>query len=305
MSRTNWDVHALFRDQHGVIHRSQLLALGVTDRQIFGQLQVAAWERVHPGVYRSVPTPVTFEQALMAACLAAGPLAVASHAAAVWLWGLSDRPPDRPVLTVPAPAHPRLRGVDVHRLNDLDPGAVRYRRSIPCTDPVRALVDLAAVAGKQELTSSVNRALSTGLVPAATMRAELDRRARQGRRGVRALRSLLHERGVLGAPDASALEIEAMLLLHRFQIAVYGREVRTEPDGRYRIDIALTPPVALEVDGYAYHWSPEAKAHDERRRTALRLAGTFLLVYTWRDIRYDPHRVAREVRAAIARYAAA
>ncbi|MGH9115793.1 MAG: hypothetical protein ACRDWW_08190 [Acidimicrobiales bacterium] len=305
MSNTTRAVDTLLRDQHGVVHRGQLLALGITDRHIFGLLAAATWERVYPGVYRSAASRATFEQRLMAACLAAGPQAVASHASAIWLWGLSASPPDHPALTVPARAHPRLRGVEVHRLNDLDLGAVRYRRNVPCTDPVRALVDLAAVARRQELTASVNLALSTGLVPAATMQAELERRARKGRRGVRQLRSLLHERGVLGAPDASVLEIETMLLLRRFEIAVCGREVRTEPDGRYRIDIALRPPVALEVDGYAYHWSPEAKAHDECRRTALRLAGTFLLVYTWRDIRFDAHRVAREVRGALAKYAAA
>jgi hypothetical protein len=62
--------------------------------------------------------------------------------------------------------------------------------------------------------------------------------------------------------------------------------------------------VAVEVDGYAYHWSPEAKARDESRRNQLRLSGIFLLVYTWRDIRMEPGRVIREVTAALSRYAA-
>ena len=62
-------------------------------------------------------------------------------------------------------------------------------------------------------------------------------------------------------------------------------EVKAGPDDRYRLDFMLLPPVAMEVDGYTHHWSPEAKAHDEARRNRLRLDGLFLLVYTWIDVR--------------------
>lgn len=87
------------------------------------------------------------------------------------------------------------------------------------------------------------------------------------------------------------------------KVPVPGREVRAGPDGRYRIDISLVPPVMVEVDGFAFHWSPEAKAYDESRRNQLRLSGVFLLVYTWRDIRFEAPRVAREVLAALTRHA--
>ena len=149
MRSVNGSVARLLHDQHGLVRREQLLRLGFTVRQIQYRLDTREWQSVHPGVYRSTVTPVTPEQRLLAACLAAGPRSVASHASAAWLWGLLDHSPDRPILSVPAAMHRQIRGVELHRPADLDPGRVSYRRGIPCTDPLRALVDLAAAADRE------------------------------------------------------------------------------------------------------------------------------------------------------------
>ncbi|MHB1931258.1 MAG: PDDEXK family nuclease, partial [Acidimicrobiales bacterium] len=61
----------------------------------------------------------------------------------------------------------------------------------------------------------------------------------------------------------------------------------------------------VEVDGYAYHHSPEQKANDERRRNRLRLDGNIVLVYTWRDVVGDGARVLNEIRRALATQRAA
>jgi hypothetical protein len=96
----------LFRDQHGLVLRDQVLRLGFSARQIQYRLATGEWQQVLPGVYRSSASPATFEQRLLAACFAAGPRSVASHASAAWLWGLVERPPERPSLTVPTgPIH--------------------------------------------------------------------------------------------------------------------------------------------------------------------------------------------------------
>ncbi len=62
----------------------------------------------------------------------------------------------------------------------------------------------------------------------------------------------------------------------------------------------LCAGLALEVDGYSYHQGAEQMAEDVRRRNRLHLSGTRVLVYTWRDIAYDGHRVVQEVRWAMA-----
>lgn len=292
----------LFRDQHWLVDKHQVARLGLTPTQVCHRLRTGEWEQVHRGVYRLAASVRSFEQRLLAACVAAGPQAVASHDSAAWLWDLLAHPPDHPAITVPVARHPILAGVKVHR-SEVDPARVSYRRGIPCTDPLRALVDLAAVVEQPVLVAAVDQGLSTRLVSGKGIAAELERRQARGRRGVPTLRQILSSRGIIGAPRASVLEREAILLLDRWGIPVTGREIKAGPDDRYRLDFTLAPPVAMEVDGYTHHWSPESKAHDEARRNQLRLDGVFLLVYCWIDVRADQRRMYRELTTALARYA--
>ncbi|MGH9094926.1 MAG: hypothetical protein ACRDXE_07180 [Acidimicrobiales bacterium] len=147
---------------------------------------------------------------------------------------------------------------------------------------------------------AVDRGLASRLFTVEGLTAEMARLARPGRRGIRPLRADLEARGLLAGPGPSVLESEALRLLRLYRIEPLGCEVaRVAAERSYRLDIALTPRAAMEVDGFAYHSSPEAKGHDDARRNALRLGGLFLLVYTWRHIRFDGRRVIGEVRTAI------
>jgi hypothetical protein len=302
MTSTKTDLARLFREQHGLVHRRQVLRLGFTPRQIQYRLASGEWQQVHAGVYRLSAAPVTFEQRLLAACFATGARSVASHASAVWLWGLVPRPPDPPRRDCSAPGSPEARRSRGPPTADR-PNRISFRRNMPCTDPLRALVDLAATADHQTVVSAVDQALSSRLVSGQAISAELERRAVPGRRGVRPLREILTGRAVIGAPRASVLEREVARLLSQWGIPISGCEVKAGPDHKYRLDFMLIEPVAMEVDGYTHHWSPEAAAHDNARRNALRLEGLILLVYTWIDIRAAQRRMYRELTAALRRFA--
>ena len=72
-------------------------------------------------------------------------------------------------------------------------------------------------------------------------------------------------------------------------------EVTVGPDGEYRLDYALVESkIALEVDGYVYHFSATHKTRDEARRRRLVLEGWRPLVYTWVDVTRRPDRMVRE-----------
>jgi very-short-patch-repair endonuclease len=197
-----------------------------------------------------------------------------------------------------------LRGVDLHRPVDYPAHAVVVR-NIRCTNPLRTLVDLAAVSPAAILDDAVDRALASRLLTVEAIEAELGRLGRQGRSGVAALRAGLRRRGFVGAPHPSVLESRTLRLLRQHLIEPLACEVKMGPGGRYRVDVLLAPRVVMEVDGFTYHADPEQVAEDKRRRTRIRLDGTIRIDYTWRDILYDSRRVVREVREALALAAAA
>jgi len=294
------------RAHHGVVSRRVCLGAGMTPRQISGRIERAEWERVHHGVYRIAGAPITATTRLAAACEAVGPDAVVSHRSAAWWWDLAREAPRVPTLSVGLRHDPRLAGIEVHRMADLDHRRVRFRHGLACTDPLRTIVDLAGVAGSSELDDAIDRAMAVNLVTPPGLEAEMDRVARRGRRGIGALRAALVRRGLSGGPSPSVLESRLLRLLERVGIVAMATEVvisTGDPDGRepasYRLDTMIVPGLAVEVDGFRYHHSPEHKTADERRRNRIRLGGTFLLVYTWWDVINEPARVVTEIRAAL------
>jgi len=285
--------------QHGLLTRADVRAGGFSDPQIRVRLRSGEWIRVYPGVYRLAGAPVTAEQQCLAAVLACGASAFASHQSAAWLWRLLDRPPERHAVSVGAMSSPRPPRVDVHRTRPVAPERLHVRSGIWCTDPLRTLVDLAAVTSGPRLTAAVDCGLASRLVTVEGLEAELAREGAKGRKGIATLRRELERRGFLGAPRPSVLESRTRRLLASAGIYPLSMECATG-DGWYRLDIMVTPEVAVEVSGYRYHWSPEHLASDEARRNRIALSGTVVLTYTWWDVTRDGARIIREVRQAIA-----
>ena len=70
-------------------------------------------------------------------------------------------------------------------------------------------------------------------------------------------------------------------------------------ENRYRLDMQLEGRLFVELDGYAYHWNPEQKRHDDARRNRLRLLGFAILVYDWHAVVNEPRRVVAEIRKGL------
>jgi hypothetical protein len=289
---------AIAQRQLGLIthsHARQLLSQEAID----GLVRTGRWERVHRGVYRIAGYPVTYEQRVLAACLAAGPHAVASHRSAAWIWGLLDEEPDVVEIAVPRSLDHRLRGVVVHRATDLLDEDITLRGAIPCTNPMRTLVDLAAVAPVGLTARALDRARHEGLVTLAGVRRALDRVARKGRRGVRALRRLLDERVDLPRPSG-VFEARFAALVRRFALPVPRAEYDVHGDDHRwigRVDFAYPEAkLFIELDGLETHGSGPALQRDLARQNALVDAGWQPLRYTWVDVTRRDSAVAAEVR---------
>lgn len=306
---------SVFSVQKGLATRAQLLQQGVTEAQLRRALGVGRWLWVTPGLYALASWPSSPGRRLLAACMATH--GVASHASAAWLWGLLGEAPSPPIVSVahgrhgmrpghvgrsraPISAAPSALGVFVvYRSRDLPGAPASIRHGIPTTNPLRSLVDLAGTNDTATLDGAIDVALAKRLVSIDGLLAEAGRLKRPGRRGPAYLIARLEHRGFVGAPAPSVLESLTLRLLADAGINVVSCEKKVEGD-RYRLDMELEDGLYLEVDGYAYHSSPEQKRYDDTRRNRLRHLGVDFLVYDWRAVR-EGGALVREVKEALER----
>jgi len=198
----------------------------------------------------------------------------------------------------------RQPGIIVHRSVDLDPTQARSQAGIPVTNPLRTLVDLAGTVAPATLADAVDVAIASHLVTVAGLLAELERLARAGRPGIEALRCHLRSRGFIGAPAPSVLEARLRRLVGRLHLPTPTVELRVGKNGEYRLDLAWPAiRLAVEVDGYIWHFSGAHKQRDDDRRNDLQQQGWTVLVFNWRQVSHDPARVAAQITSTYARLA--
>ncbi|HWC12471.1 MAG TPA: DUF559 domain-containing protein [Acidimicrobiales bacterium] len=283
------------RTQDGLVTLEQARAAGLSARGARRRVELGRWQRSLQGVYRAAGAPRSWRQDLLAACLAAGPEAVASHRSAAALWDLDGIGPGWLELSVSRPRCHRLPGVIVHRSTDLDLTKAVVRAGIPVTDPARTILDLGAVAPVWKVEAALESALGRRLVSVAGLRVALAAVARRGRRGAGVLRALLEERSDAARVTESVLEQRLLRLLgaHSLPSPVTQHEVRVGERLVGRVDFAYPGQrLAVEVDGYESHSSLAAFGRDRARQNDLVAAGWTVLRFTWDNVVRRPERVA-------------
>ncbi len=285
--------------QHGVVHRRQALALGMTGRQLERRLEAGLLVPVHRCVYRQAAHPTSPEQALLAACMAAG--AVASHRSAAALWNLRECSHGLPEVTVIGPRRPDLAGVVVHRTDRLDAVDVSRRHAIPVTSPARTLLDLAAELDVDELEPALEDAVLRGLAPFPWLRDTLDRVGGSGRRGTAGLRRLLDVRDPATAPTESVLEDALVRVLRRGGLPEPVRQYRVAAT---RVDLAYPQlRVAIEADSRVWHSGRADVQRNSSKQNVLVTRGWRVLRFTWFDVTRRPAYVVATVEPLLSRVA--
>lgn len=281
--------------QHGLVTWQQLIDAGVASSTIAGWVKAGRLIQVQPRVYRVAGAPVTWHQQVLAAVLAAGPGAAASHRTAAVLWALLEGGPIE--IVVPRGRTPKLRGVIVHQTRDPIPTAQRF--GIPVTSPMRTIVDLGAVVPAAIVELALDAAEVGRLCAVAAVEWELARIARPGRRGAGPLREVLDRRALLETPPDGMLEPRFARLC---KAADLPKAQFQHPVGSYEIDFAYPELLlAIEVDGYGPHSSRRAFQKDRDRQNELVARGWTVLRFTWADVVKRPDHVARLIREAIGR----
>jgi putative AbiEi antitoxin of type IV toxin-antitoxin system/uncharacterized protein DUF559 len=286
--------------RYGVITRAEAIAMGAGRRVIGGRISSGRWEVIHPGVYRLAGVPRSWRQELVAACLACGENAAASHRSAGALEVLPGLAPGPVELTVPRGRRVDRPGLLVHQTVKLDAVDVTTIDGIPVTTPTRTIIDLAAILEANHLEEVLDDALRRRLTSIGRLRWRIEALGRRGRPGIRSIDELVRARRGTGVPG-SVLETRFVQLFIKAGLPhpVLQHEIRD--NGRLVAIVDLAYPdvkVAVEVDGYRWHSGRARFDRDLARRNALTALGWRVIHATATDLK-DPSVLIDRISRAL------
>jgi len=296
--------------QYGVVTRVQARHHGLTDRQIRIRLERGRWERLSRHTFRIAGAPSSWRQGVIAACLAAGDGAAASHRTAAALRGFDGYTPGIIEITVPHGRRDfRMEGVIVHSSSCWTDDDVSIVAGIPVSTPERTLCMLAAVSTEEQVESALDSAERDRVVRRTDVAQVHDEVRQRGRNGIAALGRILERRAELAGIPRSVLERRMLRLLERHGIQLPACQVPIRrPDGRLAyIDFAYRDlALGIEVDGNIAHATPAQRAADNVRGNGLALRDIRIIRFTYEEVVHQPEMVAATVRSHLrARRAAA
>jgi very-short-patch-repair endonuclease len=286
--------------RHGVFTTADAEACGLTRADVRRMLVQGWWRALHREVHCAASTPVTTEVREAAALAYLGLDAVLSRFSAARHQELdvTDLHGDRVWVDVPY-----LRG-QVTLL-----GAVISRTRHPVTAAVvddlamtpvpRTLLDLGAHLDRGELSRAVSAAVRSKATTVERVLSGCE--GLGGRAGIALVRSVCAE---LDPLLESVLEEEAAPLLRAAGLDDLEQQVDIRLGREFlgRVDFFVRRlGLAIEIDGYAHHSSPDARNRDSRRDRRMLEAGITVVRFTTDDVRRHPERLVAELARLVAR----
>jgi hypothetical protein len=282
--------------QLGLVTSDQLDQIGFGRNARESALSARRLHPVRKGVYRLPGAAPTWESAVLAAVLAAGPDSVASHLSAAELWSLFDGPVPpglHDAIHITGPRQRHLSGVQLHRLR-VSSRERTWRHSVPVTTPARTLFDLATILDATTLGRCTDEALRRRLVSLAELRRLFERRARAGRRRLHPLRAVLADRVPGFDPGSNDWEQRMDQLWEELELPAAVRQYTIQlGNRRYRVDRAI-PDLKLAVEwvGTEFHSLNGRFVRDRMRISDLVQSG-------WDVVEVTPHWTPKRVQATV------
>jgi very-short-patch-repair endonuclease len=282
--------------QRGLVHRSQLAALGMGRGAVAHRVAKGTLHWVLPSVFAVGHPGLRPLGAETAALLHVGEDCALTNRTATAVWGFTDPDPQRVEVTVAVRKIRHRPGLHVYRTTGFDLRDLRLRHGLPVTAPARTLVDFAAQASGDELVRALAEARVLRLVTDRELTAAMERAPL--RAGVARLRKLLqtengHQRTRNDAERRLlALIVEAGLPRPVANVRVCGFEVDL---------LWPAEQVIVEFDGWQAHGHRAAFERDHRRGQVLGAVGYRVLRVTWRQLVDEPIAVAVRIAQTLAK----
>jgi very-short-patch-repair endonuclease len=294
------DVIRFAQRNGGVFSMQEAIALGLPKSTLQRRVDQGIFVRVGKGMLALPGTSTRPDLAMRAALRLLN--GVVSHQSAARIHGFEAIPISPPTMTVSHRSNYSFPGVVVHQSTDLLAEHVQEVEGLVVTTPARTLVDLAKVFGPQRLERVVQHALVTGKVDVGELVELVAALSRRGKRGTKALRTIIDERVLGVAVTDTQLE---RLLFRLIDDAGLPRPTRQSnapwlKSLNGRVDFAYeAEKIVIEADSRRWHLQFDAFEVDKIRDNAAQLAGWIVLRITWRMIKEQPTRVIHTIRAAL------
>jgi Protein of unknown function (DUF559) len=289
---------ALAGGNHGVVGRAQLMAEGVTTRELDCLIERGEIEPVWPGVYVPSGAPTTLRQRLLGACVWV--MGHASHRSAAHLLELPGG--SGSIVEVSTSRSIKSRAAVLHRRPPLPQCDLTEVGGVPVTAAHRTVLDLGAVQPEKVVEMAIDDALRRELITLPQLRWHLALAGKRGVRGTAKLRRILDARSELKGERHSPLETLAARLFGRSQLPWPALQMPVYRGDEFlgRCDFAYPDlKIAIEVLGWKWHYGKRQWEQDLRRRTHLVAAGWIVLEFTWDDVTKRPDYVTDTVLDAI------
>jgi len=294
-------IYEVTEPRHGIGHRRELRAAGVSARAIDYRVAAGRLVPVHPQTYMIAGAPLTWTARLSAAVAWSRGAAGARAAAHLHgLPGFDDAPIE--VVTTNKRAMPHA-GVVVHHTTWLPRDQVVQRRNIACTSTERTVMDLFGLVDRRRAGIALDHALHNGIATLGSLDFCLFLTARRGRNGCGLMREALKARAGMDEFPNTALESVV------FDLIADSDLPRPEPQvpildehGRVagRPDF-LYPDFKVIVEGHSrmWHLGVELEASDRRRHERLVNLGYDFVYVTWADAWHRPAATVARIRNAL------
>jgi len=283
---TQRSVWAVVREQHGVVTRAQLRALGFSEKAIRHRVRKGRLHRIWPDVYAVGRPELTREGLWMAAVLTCDDGAVLSHASAAALWRIREQRRGPIHISVPSPRDPRRLGIRVHRRQSV---RGTTHQGIRVTNPSQTIIDLAPTLTERQLERIIDEADKLDLVHPEALR---QHGAEEGRVGGSKVRTLLDKRTFLLTDS----ELERRFVPIAEAAGLSRPETRAKVNG-FKVDFFFRAEgIVVEADSGRYHRTPSQQRRDRIRDHAHALAGLTPVRFTHDQIAHEASYVADILR---------
>jgi hypothetical protein len=291
--------------QHGVVGRNQVDALGVNLRWLRTQVEHGRWTRPTERTWVLAGSDASWMQRAWIGVLSIDdPLTAVAGDGAARLHRIDGFARARPVVGSKGRVHVvLLPDVTFRFLPSLLAEHTTVVDGIPTTTAARTILDLAATTSEHRLTRAIDGGVRDRRFTEDELCLALAAWRRSGRTGTRKLASVLGVKLPGGGRPESWLErrlleicAEAGLPTPIVQKPVF------DASGRLRRLDAVFPgtPVVVEVEGELGHADRLSRQRDFERRTNLGFKGWVVLPFTWNDAVFRPRYVVSQIRRALA-----